>query len=85
MIVISLASVIIGEVICGRRGIVIGIVSAVLGSVVHRIIIAPRAALQSDERELAPAGSGRSSSATLAVPAAPQRSVQAARKENRVC
>ena len=31
MIVIGLASVIIGEVICGRRGIVIGIVSAVLG------------------------------------------------------
>ena len=40
MIVIGLASVIIGEVICGRRGIVIGIVSAVLGSVVYRIIIA---------------------------------------------
>ena len=40
MIVIGLASVIIGEVICGRRGIVIGIVSAVLGSIVYRIIIA---------------------------------------------
>lgn len=40
MIVIGLASVIIGEVFCGRRGVSIGLLSAVLGSVVYRIILA---------------------------------------------
>ena len=56
MIIIGLASVIIGEVICGRRGIVIGIVSAVLGRLPHHH--RARAALQSDERELAQAALG---------------------------
>lgn len=40
MIVIGLASVIIGEVLVGRRSVTLGLVSAVLGSVVYRIIIA---------------------------------------------
>lgn len=40
MIVIGLASVIIGEVVLGRRSVTVGLISAVLGSVVYRIIIA---------------------------------------------
>lgn len=40
MIVIGLASVILGEVVCGRRGVVIGLASAVLGSVMYRMILA---------------------------------------------
>ncbi len=40
MIVIGLASVIIGEVIFGRRSIFLGLLSAVCGSVIYRIIIA---------------------------------------------
>lgn len=40
MIVIGLASVIIGEVFFGRRSILLCLISAVVGSVVYRIIIA---------------------------------------------
>lgn len=40
MIVIGLASVIIGEVLVGRRSVTAGLISAVLGSVIYRIIIA---------------------------------------------
>lgn len=40
MIVIGLASVIIGEVLFGRRSVFLGLLSAVAGSVVYRIIIA---------------------------------------------
>ena len=40
MIVIGLASVIIGEVVFGRRSILLCLISAVVGSVVYRIIIA---------------------------------------------
>lgn len=40
MVVIGLASIIIGETICGRHGVSVGIVSACLGSAVYRIIIA---------------------------------------------
>lgn len=40
MIVIGLASVIIGEVIFGRRSVFWGLVSAVCGSVIYRIIVA---------------------------------------------
>lgn len=40
MIVIGLASVIIGEVIFGRRSVFLGLLSAVCGSVIYRIIIA---------------------------------------------
>lgn len=40
MVVIGLASIIIGETICGKRGVGIGILSACVGSAVYRIIIA---------------------------------------------
>lgn len=40
MIVVGLASVIIGEVIFGRRKLAVGLVSAVVGSVLYRLIIA---------------------------------------------
>jgi putative tryptophan/tyrosine transport system permease protein len=40
MIVIGLASVIIGEVVFGRRSVFIGLLSAVFGSVIYRVIIA---------------------------------------------
>lgn len=40
MAVIGLASVIIGEGIMGRRSVTIGLVSAIIGSVIYRIIIA---------------------------------------------
>ncbi len=40
MLVVGLASVIIGEVIIGKRGITSGFISAVIGSVVFRFIIA---------------------------------------------
>ncbi len=40
MVVIGLASIIIGETICGRKGVGVGILSACIGSVVYRIIIA---------------------------------------------
>ena len=40
MIVIGLASVIIGEVFLGKRSLTVGLTAAVLGSVVYRILIA---------------------------------------------
>lgn len=40
MVVIGLASIIIGESICGKKGIITGIISACVGSTVYRIIIA---------------------------------------------
>ncbi len=40
MIVVGLASVIIGEVIFGKRSLTLGLISAVVGSVVYRLIIA---------------------------------------------
>lgn len=39
-LVVGLASVIIGEAILGKRGIVIGILSAVVGSIIYRFIVA---------------------------------------------
>jgi putative ABC transport system permease protein len=39
-LVVGLASVIIGETFVGRRGVTAGIISAVLGSVVYRFILA---------------------------------------------
>ena len=40
MIVVGLASVILGEAVCGRRGVRVGLLSAVLGSVVYRVLLA---------------------------------------------
>lgn len=40
MIVVGLASVIIGEVIFGRRSVTVGLISAVVGSIVYRLILA---------------------------------------------
>ncbi|HIW24975.1 MAG TPA: ABC transporter permease [Firmicutes bacterium] len=40
ILVVGLASVIIGEVAMGRRGVTIGIISAVIGSIIYRYIIA---------------------------------------------
>ncbi len=40
MVVIGLASVIIGETFLGRRSITLGLLSAILGSVVYRMIVA---------------------------------------------
>lgn len=39
MLVVGLASVIIGQAVFGRRGVTIGIISAVFGSVAYRIIL----------------------------------------------
>ena len=39
MLVVGLASVIIGQVFFGQRGITLGIISAVAGSLVYRIIL----------------------------------------------
>ena len=40
ILVVGLASVTIGEVVMGRRGVTIGIISAVIGSIIYRYIIA---------------------------------------------
>lgn len=40
IVVVGLASVIIGEVFFGRRGVMIGFLSAIVGSILYRIIIA---------------------------------------------
>ncbi|MGN0520421.1 MAG: ABC transporter permease [Candidatus Fimenecus sp.] len=40
MIVVGLASVIIGEVLFGKRSLAVGLISAAVGSVVYRLIIA---------------------------------------------
>ena len=40
ILVVGLASVIIGEALVGRRGVSIGFVSALLGSIVYRLIVA---------------------------------------------
>lgn len=40
MIVVGLASVIIGEVIFGKRSLNLGLISAVVGSIIYRLIIA---------------------------------------------
>jgi putative ABC transport system permease protein len=39
MLVVGLASVIIGQALVGRRGVTLGLVSAVLGSLLYRIIL----------------------------------------------
>ena len=39
MLVVGLASVIIGQALFGRRGITIGIISAAIGSIIYRIIL----------------------------------------------
>jgi putative ABC transport system permease protein len=46
MMVVGLASVIIGEVFFGRRSVIVGFLSAICGSVIYRLIIA--LALKSD-------------------------------------
>lgn len=40
MVVIGLASLIIGEVVMGRRSVVRGVAAALVGAVIYRIIIA---------------------------------------------
>ncbi len=40
MVVVGLASVIIGEAIMGKRSVTVGLVSAIAGSLVYRLIIA---------------------------------------------
>ena len=40
ILVVGLASVIIGEVILGKRGVIIGLLSAIVGAVIYRFIIA---------------------------------------------
>ncbi len=40
MSVIGLASVIIGETVCGRRSVTVGLISAFIGSIIYRIIVA---------------------------------------------
>ena len=40
MVIIGLASVIIGETLFGKRGVTIGLISALFGSVIYRIIVA---------------------------------------------
>jgi putative ABC transport system permease protein len=86
MIVVGLASVIIGEVIFSRRGVVLGLVSAVLGSVVYRIILALALRYNLMSANALRLLSAVIIAATLAVPA-----VSAAlrerrkRKENRPC
>lgn len=40
MVVIGLASVIIGEAVMGRRSVTVGLISACVGSVIYRLIIA---------------------------------------------
>lgn len=40
ILVVGLASVIIGEAVFGRRGVAIGFVSAIVGSIIYRYIIA---------------------------------------------
>lgn len=40
IIVVGLASVIIGEAICGKRSITIGLISSIIGSIIYRLIIA---------------------------------------------
>lgn len=40
ILVVGLASVIIGEVILGKRGVVVGLLSAIVGAVIYRFIIA---------------------------------------------
>lgn len=40
MVVIGIASVIIGELFTGRRGVTVGLVSALIGSIVYRLIYA---------------------------------------------
>lgn len=46
ILVVGLASVIIGEVILGKRGVTVGLLSAIVGAVIYRFIIA--FAMQSD-------------------------------------
>ena len=40
MLVVGLASVIIGEAVFGRRSVTVGFISALAGSVIYRLIIA---------------------------------------------
>ena len=86
MIVIGLASVIIGEVICGHRGVIVGLVSAMLGSVVYRIIIALALRYNLMSANALKLLSALIVAATLAIPAASTAlRERRERKENRVC
>lgn len=81
MVVVGLASVIIGETIVGDRGVTVGLCSAVIGSVVYRLFIA--AALKV---ELFPAYGLKLVSAvivTLALALPTVRSFQRQRRINR--
>ncbi len=40
ILVVGLASVIIGEAVMGRRGVTVGVISAVVGSIIYRYILA---------------------------------------------
>jgi putative tryptophan/tyrosine transport system permease protein len=46
MLVVGLASVIIGQALFGKRGITAGVISAVVGSIIYRVIL--QAAYQID-------------------------------------
>ena len=86
MIVIGLASVIIGEVLCGRRGVQIGLFSAILGSIVYRIILALALRYNLMDANALRLLSALIVAATLALPAmnAALRE-RRERKENRAC
>ena len=86
MIVVGLASVIIGEVIFSRRGVVLGLVSAVLGSVVYRIILALALRYNLMSANALRLLSALIIAATLAVPAVGEAlRERRKRKENRPC
>lgn len=86
MIVVGLASVIIGEVIFSRRGVVLGLVSAVLGSVVYRIILALALRYNLMSANALRLLSAVIIAATLAVPAVSEAlRERRKRKENRPC
>lgn len=40
MLVVGIASVIIGEVVLGRRGVTVGLISCIMGSFIYRLILA---------------------------------------------
>jgi putative ABC transport system permease protein len=79
MVIIGLASVIIGETIFGRRSVTIGLVSAAFGSILYRIILA--FALKID---MFPAYALKLISAVIVIIALSGPSIQAIIQQNKI-
>lgn len=79
MVIIGLASVIIGETVFGRRSVTIGLISAAFGSILYRIILAFALSI-----DIFPAYALKLISAVIVIIALSGPSIKAALEQNRM-